>query len=195
LLSTGARLAPALLIAAIHGAEVAGMFALAQRILATPVIFSVSVGQVYLSEAPRLARAGGEGMYALFKGTAWRLLLFGVLTLGLVVIAGPQLFGLVFGAVWTEAGRFAQWLALMAIGQLVIGPVVHTLTVFERQDIQLGSDALRFGALLLVFFVAHQLGMSPLATIAAMSVVVTASHIALFVQIRRVLLASLRAPP
>jgi O-antigen/teichoic acid export membrane protein len=195
LLNAGARLAPALLIAAVHGAEVAGMFALAQRILATPVFLSTPVGQVYLSEAPRLARADGAGLYPLFKATAWRLLLFGVLTLGLVVIAGPQLFGLVFGAVWTEAGRFAQWLAFMALGQLVVMPVSQTLTVFERQDIQLGSDALRFGALLIVFLAAHQLEWQPLLTIAVMSLVMTLGHVALFVLIRQMLLADLRAPP
>jgi O-antigen/teichoic acid export membrane protein len=153
------------------------------------------VGQVYLSEAPRLARADGAGLYPLFKATAWRLLLFGVLTLGLVVIAGPQLFGLVFGAVWTEAGRFAQWLAFMALGQLVVMPVSQTLTVFERQDIQLGSDALRFGALLIVFLAAHQLEWQPLLTIAVMSLVMTLGHVALFVLIRQMLLADLRAPP
>ena len=36
LLASGGRLAPALLVAALYGAEVAGWFALAQRILATP---------------------------------------------------------------------------------------------------------------------------------------------------------------
>ncbi|MGH6886719.1 MAG: lipopolysaccharide biosynthesis protein, partial [Geminicoccales bacterium] len=101
LLDSGGRLAPALLVAALYGVEVAGWFALAQRILVTPVSFSVAVAQVYLSEAPRLARAGGDGMYALFKATTWRLLVFGVLSLGVVVVAGPQLFGLVFGSVWT----------------------------------------------------------------------------------------------
>jgi O-antigen/teichoic acid export membrane protein len=193
LLSTGGRLAPALLIAAIHGAEAAGWFALAQRVLATPVIFSVAVGQIYLSEAPRLARAGGEGMYALFKATSWRLLAFGALSFGVVVVAGPQLFALVFGVVWAEAGRYAQFLAFVAMGQFVVGPVLHTLVVLERQDLQLAWDALRSGALLLVFFVAHQLGWSPLVTIAVMSAAMAACHIALFLQIRHVLLASLRA--
>ena len=169
------------------------MFALAQRILATPVFLSTPVAQVYLSEAPRLARADGDGLYALFKATAWRLLLFGVLALGLVVIAGPQLFALVFGPVWTEAGRFAQLLAFVGLGQLVVSPVAQTLTVFERQDVQLGADGVRFGALLLVFLAADRLGWSPLLTIAVMSLVMTISHIALFVLIRRMLLSRLRA--
>jgi O-antigen/teichoic acid export membrane protein len=132
LLNNGGVLAPALLVAALYGVEVAGWFALAQKILQMPVFLSTAVARVYLSEAPRRARVGGQGMYALFKATTWRLLAFGVLSLGLVVVAGPQLFALVFGSVWTEAGRFAQFLALVYLGQLVVAPVAQTLTVLER---------------------------------------------------------------
>jgi O-antigen/teichoic acid export membrane protein len=193
LLDSGGLLAPALLVAALYGAEVAGWFALAQRILRTPVVFSIAVAQVYLSEAPRLARAGGEGMYRLFKATTWRLLAFGVLSLGLVVVAGPQLFALLFGSVWTEAGRFAQFLAFVSLGQLVVAPVSQTLTVLERQGIRLAWDALRFGALLLVFLAAHELTWSPLVTIAVLSAAMTICHILLFVLTRQVLLGHLRA--
>ena len=106
---------------------------------------------------------------------------------------GPQLFALVFGSVWTEAGRFAQFLALMTLGQLVVGPIAQTLTIFERQDLQLACDALRFAVLLLIFFAAHQLTWSPLPTIAVLSVAMTLCHGLLFVLTRRVLLTHLRA--
>ena len=143
LLSNAGRFAPALLVAVLYGAQVAGWFALAQRILAAPVyVSSNAVARVYLSEAPRRARAEGTGIYKLFKTTTWRLLAFGVLALGLLIIAGPQLFGLIFGPVWTEAGRYAQFLALVTLGQLVVGPISQTLTVLERQDLQLGCGCL-----------------------------------------------------
>jgi hypothetical protein len=62
--------------------------------------------------------------------------LFGVLSLGLIII-GPQLFALAFGSAWPEAGRFAQWLALMSLAKLVVNPVAQSLTILYRQDIQL----------------------------------------------------------
>jgi O-antigen/teichoic acid export membrane protein len=193
LLERGARLAPALLVAALYGAEAAGWFVLAQRILITPVALSVAAARVYFSEASRLARAGGEGLYSLFKATTWRLLAFGVLALGLVVVAGPQLFALIFGSVWTEAGRYAQFLAFVSLGQLVVGPVAQTLIVFERQDLQLACDALRFALLLLIFFAGHQLAWSPMMTVAVLSIAMTLCHILLFVITRFVLLTHRRA--
>jgi O-antigen/teichoic acid export membrane protein len=193
LLNNSVRFAPALFVAALYGVEVAGWFALAQRILATPVFLSNAVARVYLSEAPRRARAGGEGMYALFKATTWRLLVFGLLAIGLVGVAGPQLFGLVFGSVWTEAGRYAQFLAFATLARVVVVPIAQTLTVFERQDLQLACDAFRCGVLLLIFFAAHQLAWSPLLTIGVLSIGTTLSHILLFVLTRSVLLTHMRA--
>jgi O-antigen/teichoic acid export membrane protein len=194
LLESGGRLAPAVLVAALYGAEVAGWFVLAQRILVAPVALSIAAARVYLSEAAQLARAGGEGLYALFKATTWRLLVFGVLSLGLVMVAGPQLFALLFGSVWTEAGRFAQFLAVMSLGQLVVSPVSQTLTVFERQGVRLGWDALRCGLLLLIFFAAYQLAWPSLVTIAVLSAGMTLCYMLLFVMTRFVLLRQLRAP-
>jgi O-antigen/teichoic acid export membrane protein len=192
LLENGGRLGPALLVAALYGVEVAGWFALAQKMLQMPVLLSTAVARVYLSEAPRRARAGGEGMYALFKGTTWRLLAFGMLSLGLVVIAGPQLFALVFGSVWAEAGRYAQFLAFMFLGQLVVSPIAQTLTVLERQGLQLSWHTLRVGTLLLVFLAAHQLTWPPLMTMAVLSAGTAICYILLFVRTRQVLLAHLR---
>jgi O-antigen/teichoic acid export membrane protein len=193
LLSNAGRFAPALFVAALYGVEVAGWFALAQRILDAPALVGTAVARVYLSEAPRRARAQDASMYALFKATSWRLLAFGVLSLGLVVVAGPPLFALVFGSAWTEAGRFAQFLALMALARLVVEPVAQTLTVLERQDLQLAWDALRFAVLLLVFLAAQQLAWSPLLAIGVVSVSMTICYILLFALIRHVLLASERA--
>jgi O-antigen/teichoic acid export membrane protein len=114
-----------------------------------------------------------------------------VLALGLVVVAGPQLFALVFGSAWTEAGRFAQFLAFVSLGQLVVAPVSQTLTVLERQDLRLALDALRVGTLALVFLAAYQLTWSPLTTIIVLSIGMTTCHVLLFVLTRQVLL---RAP-
>jgi hypothetical protein len=81
----------------------------------------------------------------------------------------------------------------VSLGQLVVGPVSQTLTVLERQDLQLAWDAVRFGTLLLVFLAARELEWSPLLTIAVLSVSMTICHLLLFLSTRHVLLARLRA--
>lgn len=190
LLNGSARLLPALLIAALYGTQVAGWFALSQRVLGTPLRFLGSaVAQAYLGEAPRLAPTHA---YALYMTTTRRLLAVGVLSLGVVVLAGPQLFAFVFGAAWSETGRYAQFLGLMYLGQLVVSPTSQTLMIMERQDLQLAWDMLRFVALLLIFWVGYELDWSALQTVAVLSVGMAVCYAVLFALTRTVLLSRLQ---
>jgi O-antigen/teichoic acid export membrane protein len=64
----------------------------------------------------------------------------GVVPFGLLLFFGPQLFSLVFGGSWREAGVYASILALPHFVGFIAGPVMPTLTVLERQGWQLGWD-------------------------------------------------------
>ena len=145
--SAGLQL-PALLIAAFYGTQVAGWFALGQRIIGIPMaLIGISVSQVYFSEAARLLRDNPEELRQFFFKTTRRLLAIGILPIGLIAIGGPWLFNLVFGKAWLEAGKYVQILALMFLCQFVVVPISQTLNVLERQDLQLAWDV---GRLLLV---------------------------------------------
>lgn len=135
---------PTLLLAAWYGAQVAGWFSLGQRVIALPIaLIGRAVSQAYFGETPRLARDDPYAMRSLFRQTAKRLLMVGVLPIGLLAFAGPHLFTFVFGGDWGEAGRYTQLLALMFLVQFVVSPLSQTLNILERQDWQLMWDAVR----------------------------------------------------
>jgi O-antigen/teichoic acid export membrane protein len=193
-LLSAARMLPSLFFAVIYGAQVAGWFLLAQRVVAMPMrLLGVSVGQVYLSEAPRLYRADHARMYALFMSTTGRLFAVGILSMGIVALVGPELFAMVFGDEWTETGRYARFLAPMYIAQLAVSPTGETLTIVERQDLRLAWDAVSCGTLMLIFFGAYWLGWSALHTVIVLSIGMTLCYLGLFVLTRVVLLDKLRA--
>jgi O-antigen/teichoic acid export membrane protein len=141
--SAGLQL-PALLIASFYGTQIAGWFALGQRIIGIPMaLIGVSVSQVYFSEAARLALDNPEELRRFFFKTARRLLAIGILPIGIIAMNGPWLFSLVFGEAWLEAGQYVRILALMFLTQFVVVPLSQTLNVLERQDWQLCWDASR----------------------------------------------------
>ncbi|NER94659.1 MAG: oligosaccharide flippase family protein [Symploca sp. SIO1B1] len=141
--SAGLQL-PALLIAAFYGTQVAGWFALGQRIIGIPMaLIGISVSQVYFSEAARLLRDNPEELRQFFFKTTRRLLTIGILPIGILAMGGPWLFNLVFGKAWLEAGKYVQILALMFLCQFVVVPISQTLNVIERQDLQLAWDVSR----------------------------------------------------
>lgn len=144
LLSTAGTQAPALLLAGLYGPQAAGWFALGQRVIGAGMTFlGQAVGQVYASESARLAGSNPAALERLFRCTALRLFLVGLLPLVCLGWQGPRLFTLVFGAPWREAGRYAQLLAPAFLAQLVVAPLSYTLDVLELQDLELSWNLIR----------------------------------------------------
>lgn len=127
---------PQLLFAAFYGAEVAGWFALGQRVIAAPLNIVVdSVAQVYFGEAARLPRDDPKAMKRLFIKLTGRLALVGGLPVVFICALAPWFFSFVFGRGWEAAGRYVQIMGLMFAARFAIVPLSHTLNILERQDL------------------------------------------------------------
>jgi O-antigen/teichoic acid export membrane protein len=172
---------PALLLTRFFGLQEAGWYGLVNQILGVGVgLVGLGVAQVYLSNAAQLAHSSPVQLRSLFLRTSRAAFLMGVIPFGLLMLVGPVLFGFVFGARWTEAGRYAQLLAMPFLIMLTVGPVFPTLTVLERQDWQLVVDTV--GVLIMVFgmFYAHHFGLSGRWAVAAYGVSVLVTYLSLF---------------
>jgi O-antigen/teichoic acid export membrane protein len=198
LLNTSTRLLPSLLLAMLYGPAVAGWFHLAQRVIGLPVQFiSVAVSQVYLSEAPKLAHGGGEGgpaLYRLFIRTTGRLLVLGLIGIGILAIPGPWLFGLVFGPQWVEAGEIVRLLLPLLLARFVVFPISQTLNMFDRQDLHLIWDSCNGVILAVSFILGWQLRLGPSTTVLLYSLGMSFSYLAHFLIAQRVILRHLTPP-
>jgi len=135
---------PTILLAALYGAQVAGWFALAQRVLGTPMsLVGQAIAHVYMGTGSRLVYKDVKALRSLFLKTAARLVLIGSIPLGILAIAGPGLFTRVFGSNWENAGRYVQILCMASLAQFVIVPLSQTVNILERQDWQLKWDIFR----------------------------------------------------
>ena len=182
------RLSPPLLVALLYGPAVAGWFALAQRVLITPMrLVGQAVAQVYLGQAPALAREDPAELHRLFTRLTARLFWLGLGPTALILIAGPWLAVVVFGSPWADAGRIMQALTLMSFAQFVVSPISQTLIVFERQDIEIAWDSARVAGIMLVFLSAWALQWSWLVTSIMLSAVMAAAYAVLYVVARRLI--------
>ncbi|HAF70296.1 TPA: polysaccharide biosynthesis protein [Candidatus Acetothermia bacterium] len=131
----GAQL-PQILFAAFYGAEVAGWFALGQRVIAAPLNIVVdSVAQVYFGEAARLPKDDPRAMKRLFLKLTGRLALVGGLPVAVICALAPWFFTVVFGPNWETAGRYVQIMGIMFAVRFAVVPLSHTLNILERQDL------------------------------------------------------------
>jgi len=170
-----------LLVAYSYGATVAGWYALTMRVLALPMsVLGQAVGETYFGIAPRLLRSDPPALRRLFRDSAIRLFLIGIGPTLLLMIAGPLLFSVIFGAKWEMAGVYARYLAPALLAQLVMSPLSDTTIILERMDLQLVTDAVRVGLVLGAFFVADELSWSSNTALLALSAALFLSYIVYF---------------
>lgn len=143
---------PALLISSNFGSGVTGLYALGLRVLQAPLsLVGSAIGQVFFSRAIAARRIGRlKGLVlSVFSG----LLGLGFPVMGTLAIAAPELFAVVFGPTWREAGAYAQWFSPFLLLVLISSPLSFLPSVLERQGGELALMLLqltgRVGAVVL----------------------------------------------
>ncbi|MCE8015056.1 lipopolysaccharide biosynthesis protein [Halomonas sp. MCCC 1A17488] len=144
LFNTLGKQLPPLLFAALFSPVAAGLYALAHRVLAMPMtLIGEAVGKVFFASAAEAHRQGELGpLVAKVHATLAQLAMPPVLVL---MAIGPELFALVFGERWREAGEFARWMAPWLYLVFITSPLSHLFSVLERQGQGLIFQALLLG--------------------------------------------------
>ena len=166
LLNTVTLQLPPILFLFMFGQHVAGWFGLMIRVCSAPMmLIGKSVSDAYASEFSRLLRDDPAALTPLFIRTFRKLALLGLAPLSVMLIAGPWLFGLVFGTEWTEAGFYARFAALYTFAEFCCFPLFLTPSLLKRQRVQLAWDAVLITALLAGFWAVWSLGLGPRAAV------------------------------
>lgn len=148
------QLAPLIFIT-LFGGAVAGLYALTLRVLSMPIsLIGNAIGSVFLSTAPQAHREGRLAI--LVKELHGKLTLAGALPLMVLLFFGPELFALVFGESWRQAGVYAQWMAPWIYLQFQWSPLSILTTVLELQRealfAQIFTFLSRFGVLMVAWW-------------------------------------------
>jgi len=145
LLNSTAHALPVFYFGAFFGLEMAGVYALVQRILFAPSdLLTASVSNVYFAEICHLRRGNDvEGMKSLFFRLFRQMLLFGVMAGVLAFILAPLVIPSLFGKRWANAAVCIQILSPMLAMLLAAGPLGGTLDALQRQDLHLARELIR----------------------------------------------------
>ncbi|SDS43313.1 Membrane protein involved in the export of O-antigen and teichoic acid [Halopseudomonas litoralis] len=148
---------PVLMLASLFGPAAAGLYSLGRLVMAMP---SSLIGQaVFDVFYPRITEAARhrENLFTLLLKASLALAAAGVLPFGLVVLFGPWLFGLVFGAEWLTAGTYAQWLALWLFFAFVNRPSVAAIATLGKQGFFLVYEIVSLGLRAAALYVGFKL--------------------------------------
>ena len=132
LLRVGNQHVAPLVFAALFTAKTAGLYILVDRVLAIPLrIIGVAVGQVFFVNATEAYR---EGRLAPLVKKVHQILANIMMPPAIVfIIAGPELFSIIFGQAWEQAGVFARWMAPWMYLVSITSPFDSLFYIMEQQ--------------------------------------------------------------
>ncbi len=135
---------PLLLLATFFSSTVVGFYALGHRLLSMPMsLIGSAIAQAFF---PRAAAAKIDGtLPQVIRNTVTRLMALGLFPILLISIAGKDIFFVVFGSRWAEAGVYAQILAPWILFVFLGSPISTRFSVLVKQ-----GESLVFNAILLV---------------------------------------------
>ena len=124
---------PVFMLTGFFSASVAGLYSLGYMVIQTPLsLVGGSIGQVFFQRASAAKRQGTMGQ--LIEDVVELMLLLVLLPLVILMVLGGDLFALVFGTEWFEAGVYVQILAIWAVLWFISNPIGNATSTLEIQE-------------------------------------------------------------
>jgi O-antigen/teichoic acid export membrane protein len=144
-------------VLALFNPAVAGLYSFSIRVIRVPLlVVSTAVAGALRKEAIDQVHAGGS-LAALFSGTVRTLFVLALVPFAIVLLYGREIFGVVFGDRWTEAGRVVQILSPGILFEFVALPLAAFFLVTGTQRYTLVIQLAGFVLLVSALFVGKHL--------------------------------------
>lgn len=130
---------PTFLLSAFFSSAVVGWYALGTRVLRLPMsLIGDAIARVFFQRAAE-SQADGS-LSKVVEGVFGKLVTLVMFPLMLLTIVGRELFVIVFGENWAEAGVYAQILSPWTLFWFVSSPLSTLFSVLERQEFSLAVN-------------------------------------------------------
>lgn len=168
LLNTVTQTVPVLILTAKYGTEEAGFFIMCRNLLLFPITFiSQSFRQIFIQKVNEV-RLRDESVFKHTLAATLFLSAIGIVPLMIVMIYGKEIFQLLLGQQWTQAGVYSQWIITWVYFALVLPPTNVAASIMRLQKFLLLYEivlSLRI-LIMIIFSIKH----GPIASVASFCV-------------------------
>lgn len=141
---------PILMLTTFYSPTIVGFYSLGYMVLQAPLsLIGGSISQVYYQRASIAVRS--QNLATLVEDVVTVMFLLTVIPLCMLVVLGGNIFEIVFGLEWVEAGIYVQILALWAIIFYVTQPLSLTFALVNRLEDRVKANILNLIMTLLAF--------------------------------------------
>jgi O-antigen/teichoic acid export membrane protein len=159
---------PVILFASFFSPYLAGFYMLSQRVANAPVqLVAESVGKVFYIAAIKQTR--DKRLPSLVKAAFTILIRISLLPFIVLTIISPELFIVIFGNEWAEAGVYLQLMAVWLLSSFIFVPLMTLFAALNKHKADLVFQIALVTARLVGIYIGATLN-SPLLSIAAFSI-------------------------
>ena len=135
---------PALMLSSFFSVSVVGFYALGLAMVKAPLgIIGGALSQVFFQKACDEKKIKGNNA-ELVENLMDKLMFIGILPTMVLAMIGEEVFTVVFGERWVEAGRYSQILAPWLFFWFISSPLSSLFAVYERQGTALSVQFIIF---------------------------------------------------
>jgi len=133
LLNSASTHLPIIILAVYFPPSVVGFYALGRAVLGIPMsLIGRSIANVFYQKASDVHGHSGN-LSAVVQEVFKRLVSLGMFPILMLIFIGKDLFVIVFGSQWAEAGIYVQILAIWILFQFISSPISALISVLEKQ--------------------------------------------------------------
>ncbi len=148
---------PVFLLMAFFSSEVVGYYSLGTRLLRLPMsLIGSAIAQVFFQRAAE-AKVDGT-LSAVVESTFQRLVTLGLFPMLLLTFIGRDIFVVVLGDNWAEAGVYVQILSIWMFFWFISSPLFTLVSVLEKQEYGLIFNIFTFTMRLVSLWIGGLLG-------------------------------------
>jgi len=168
---------PVFLLTSFFSSTVTGYYSLSQRIVTIPMgLLSSSLAQVFYEKASKTYNEKGD-LYSLVKNVYLKLIKIGIIPFVLFYIFAPDLFTIIFGSGWREAGAYTQILIPWLFFMFLNSPIIFVVIILRKQKEYLLFEIFLFLCRALSIVSGFYMFDSPIISIGLFSSVSVAFHL------------------
>src|SRR5699024_1772375 len=128
----------------------------------------------------RTAIVSQQKAFRLFLTVAFFLFLLGLLPTAVLLLWGPELFGIVLGSNWKQSGAIAAILAPRVVSHLVVSPLSRVVLIYEAQELKLAYNVVTVITILVVYAIGFHYSWAVLTTLLVYTIAQVCLHVIYF---------------
>lgn len=162
---------PVLMLTSMFGVKAAGFYTLTRTVLSLPVtLIGNSVQSVFYPHFNSLILKKKES-YALLRKSTFSIAILAFIPFGIIFLYGSEIFSIVFGRDWAEAGEYAKWLSILLYSTLFNKPAISIIPILGLQKWFLIYEVVSLTIKLFGLFLGFLIYNSPVVAIALFSII------------------------